>query len=141
MNSETNSQGPVAPFYKRVGEIIRDPSIWENVDRVDAEAIEGSEIVVHDVMFLRGTMGDTPGDYAVLLFAGPDDAMTGGGIDGNGKELPENAHTTMIGGQVFVRKMKLISGELPDTSNQLPILGRLVMPRNRADKYNYWDFR
>lgn len=132
---------PHPPTYQRVGAIIRDPAIWLDVERVDAETIDGSEIVVHDAMFLPGSKGNEPGDYAVMLISSPRDFPTSDEKDTTGKPLPQNARTTSLGGEVVVRKLKAIMGIEPKGQNQLPVVGMLIKQANRAGTYEYWDLR
>lgn len=133
---------PFAPFYRRVSEVIRDPSEWSDLPQVDVNALEGAELVIHDVMFLRGSIGERPDmDYAIFLFAGPETpprmAMPRSTWAANGFQ------TSMCGGAVFVRKLKQLTGYGADFAgepNQLPMLGRLIKRQGTRYPTPYFDF-
>lgn len=130
-----------APFYRRVSEIIRDPSEWQDIPQVEIDQLDGSEIVIHDVMFLRGDFDRADPDYAIVLFASPEDAPLAGGH--NGRSMPVNARTTSCGGSVFVRKLKTLSGYGDDDApSLLPILGRVVRRQSKAagKPQPYYDY-
>lgn len=132
---------PVAPFYKRVSEIIRDPAEWSDIPQVEINELDGSEIVVHDVMFLRGEYERSDPDYAIILFGGATDGIAPERL--NGHPVPVNARTTSCGGSVFVRKLKMLSGYGDeDAPTQLPILGRVVRRQSKAagKPQPYYDF-
>ena len=134
---------PVAPFYARVDQYIRDPSIWAELERIHVDLLDGSPIVIHDVMFLAGDLGTTVGgDYAVFAFAGPDDAP-GRELIG-GVPLPDNAKTSMCGGAVFVRKLKQLAAIGPENEgrvNRLPILGKIVRRVSPNFTTPYYDLQ
>lgn len=142
MTTEPEQAQPVAPFYRRVSEIIRDPSEWANFPQVDVATLEGSTIVVHDVMFLRGNIGQRDDmDYAILIFGGPDDAPEV--QTPNGVQVPRNARTTMCGGSVFVRKLKQLAGHGPANAsdgNMLPVAGRIARRQGKNFPTPYFDF-
>lgn len=135
-------QQPDAPFYRRVSEIIRDPGEWIDFPQVEIDQLDGAEIVVHDVMFLRGTMGNREDmDYAIILFARPEDGIAPDRV--NGREVPVQARTSMCGGSVFVRKMKQLSayGEAhAGNASALPILGKVVKRQGKTQPLPYYDF-
>lgn len=134
---------PVAPFYARVDQYIRDPSIWADLERVHVDLLDGSPIVIHDVMFLAGDLGAAGAtDYAVFAFAGPDDAP-GRELIG-GVPLPDNAKTSMCGGAVFVRKLKQLAAIGPENEgrvNRLPILGKIVRRVSPNFPTPYYDLQ
>ena len=139
MTNETPAQQPAPrPPWRRISEVVRDPSIWQDLDRVELEQLEGSDFVVHDVMFLRGSMGDVPGDFAVMLITNPDDGEVETWL-ANGVTVPQGALTTMCGGIVAVRKLKQIMGIDPPGKNQLPLLMSAAKRTNKIGKYDYWD--
>lgn len=133
---------PSAPYYRRVSEVIRDPSEWNDLPQVEIDALEGAEIVVHDVMFLRGTMGERSDmDYAIILFGGPTTPPP--------SAFPRESwaksgiQTSMCGGAVFVRKLKQLNGYGVDYAgepNQLPMLGRVIRRQGSRWPTPYYDF-
>lgn len=139
--TKRNDETPAAPFYKRVSEIIRDPAEWQEFEQVDIDLLDGSEIVIHDVMFLRGEYERSDPDFAIILFAGPEDRIAPERL--NGRPVPENARTAACGGSVFVRKLKMLAHH-PDAdgASQLPILGRVVRRQSKAAgrPQPYYDF-
>lgn len=139
--TKRNDEQPAAPFYRRVTEVIRDPAEWQDFEQVDIDLLDGSEIVVHDVMFLRGDYERADPDFAVVLFAGPEDGIDPVAL--NGRPVPVNARTTSCGGAVFVRKLKMLSAYKDDAAaSMLPILGRVVRRQSRAagKPQPYYDF-
>lgn len=136
----TNEQTekPAAPFYKRISEIIRDPAMWQDVPRVEPEDVIGIEIVIHDAIILTGEIGGKATEYAVVLFAGPADAPEAEQMP-TGVMVPENARTTLLGGGVVARKLRMLSGQMEGHRNQLPVMMTLVQRRNRANTSTYWD--
>lgn len=140
--AESDAAAPFAPSYRRISEVIRDPSEWADLPQVDVNALEGAEIVVHDVMFLRGNVGERADmDYCIVLFAGPEVAPP--------SAFPRSVwgkngiQTTMCGGAVFVRKMKQLSAYGPEWSageSELPMLGRVIKRLGTRYPTPYYDF-
>lgn len=139
---EATSGSAPAPFYKRVSEVIRDPSEWADLPQIDIDALEGAEVVIHDVMFLRGNIGERADmDYAIILFAGPNVAPPSSFPRDSWKA--HDIQTSMCGGAVFVRKMKQLTGYGVDYAgepNQLPMLGRVIKRLGTRYPTPYYDF-
>jgi len=138
---QSNEDKPASRGYRRVSEVIRDPAEWQDFEQVDVDLLDGSEIVVHDVMFLRGDYERPDPDFAIVLFAGPEDGIADERL--NGRPVPVNARTTSCGGAVFVRKLKQLSGYAADDApSLLPILGRVVRRQSKASgkPQPYYDF-
>ena len=135
-----DSSAPFAPVYRRVGDVIRDPSIWEELPRLTLEQLKDIEIVVHDAMFLVGNYPDrADNSYAIIMFATPADGPTDVRI--GGVFIPTGASTALVGGEVAVRKLKQLAGVNPVGRSQLPILGRFVMRDSKVQGHQpYADF-
>lgn len=113
---------PVAPFWKRISDVIRDPAMWDEFQRAEIDALVDTEFVVLDVIFLDGTIGEKQTEYAVFLGCDPTN--------------PDDKFTSLCGGSVFVRKMHtLIDG------GNMPILGELVRRKSQSFPTPYYDFR
>lgn len=140
-DASSAATAPAAPFYSRVGDFIRDPAAWQDFEKVDFDQLDGSEIVVHDVMFLKGDFQKADPDYAIILFARVEDGIAPERVAG--REVPVNARTTASGGSVLVRKLKQLSAYGPGNegrTNVLPVIGTFVLRKGDNYPQPYADF-
>lgn len=121
---------PAAPIYQSIGAYIRDPADWGDLPQVDVSKLDGSQIVVHDAMFLRGDFDRPDPDYAIILFAAPHTAPPS--AYPRDQWAAAGFKTAASGGGVFVRKLKELTDHDGDgRRNRLPVVMRLVIRSQR----------